>query len=92
ALLYLVTYPEIQNRISLELTQVVGKSRNPSLEDRQSLPFTQAFLSETLRHSCVVPFTIPHSTTRDVVLRGKYNFRIPRDTVVFVNLHSVQHS
>lgn len=92
AILYLITYPEIQDRIYRELQTNVGRDRNPNLEDRENLPFLQAFLSETLRHSCVVPFTIPHSTTRDVVLGGKYNLRIPRDTVVFVNLHSVQHS
>ncbi|PIK55900.1 putative cytochrome P450 1A1-like [Apostichopus japonicus] len=92
AVLYLITYPEIQERLYQELERNVGQNRNPNLDDRQNLPFTQAFLSETLRHSCVVPFTIPHATTRDVILGGKYNFRIPRDTVVFVNLHSVQHS
>ncbi|KAJ8037660.1 Cytochrome P450 1A1 [Holothuria leucospilota] len=92
ALLYLVTFPDVQKAMYDELVKVVGKDRKPSLEDRRNLPFTQAFLAETLRHSCVVPFTIPHSTTRDVVLGGKYNFYIPGDTVVFVNLHSVQHS
>lgn len=38
----------------------VGLDRSPLLSDRQNLPFLEAFILETLRHSSFLPFTIPH--------------------------------
>lgn len=39
---------------------VIGKARQPRLSDRLQLPYLEAFILETLRHSSFVPFTIPH--------------------------------
>lgn len=47
-----------------------------------------AFLYESMRFSSFVPVTIPHSTVADTTLMG---YRIPKDTVVFVNQWSVNH-
>ncbi|XP_032829723.1 cytochrome P450 1A5-like [Petromyzon marinus] len=88
SMLYLAAYPDTQERIHRELDAVVGRQRRPSLNDRRQLPFTEAFILEVLRHSSVVPFTIPHSTTRDTVLQG---FFIPKDTCIFINQWQVNH-
>ncbi|XP_078735417.1 cytochrome P450 1A1-like [Lampetra fluviatilis] len=88
SMLYLAAYPDIQQHIHQELDAVVGRQRRPSLNDRRQLPFTEAFILEVLRHSSVVPFTIPHSTTRDTVLQG---FFIPKDTCIFINQWQVNH-
>ncbi|XP_060116213.1 cytochrome P450 1A4-like [Heteronotia binoei] len=88
SLLYLVTYPEIQKKIQEEIDQTIGRERKPRLSDRSVLPYTDAFLLETFRHSSFLPFTIPHCTTRETALGGFY---IPKDTCVFVNQWQVNH-
>ncbi|XP_042660042.1 cytochrome P450 1A5 isoform X2 [Tyto alba] len=88
SLMYLVTYPNIQKKIQEELDQTIGRERRPRLSDRGTLPYTEAFILEMFRHSSFMPFTIPHSTTRDTVLNGYY---IPKDRCVFVNQWEVNH-
>ncbi|NXG10008.1 CP1A5 protein, partial [Sakesphorus luctuosus] len=88
SLLYLVTHPDIQKRIQKELDQTIGRERRPRLSDRGMLPYTEAFILEMFRHSSFLPFTIPHSTTKDTVLNGYY---IPKDRCVFINQWQVNH-
>ncbi|KAM9515453.1 cytochrome P450 1A5-like [Guaruba guarouba] len=88
SLMYLVVYPHTQKRIQRELDQIIGQERRPRLSDRSALPYTEAFILEVFRHSSFVPFTIPHSTTRDTVLNGYY---IPKDRCVFINQWQVNH-
>ncbi|NXH13891.1 CP1A5 protein, partial [Bucco capensis] len=88
SLMYLVTYPNIQKKIQDELDQTIGWERRPRLSDRSRLPYTEAFILEMFRHSSFLPFTIPHSTTRDTVLN---NYYIPKDRCVFVNQWQVNH-
>ncbi|KAI6077983.1 cytochrome P450 1A5-like protein [Aix galericulata] len=87
-LMYLVTYPDMQKRIQAELDQTIGRERRPRLSDQGTLPYTEAFILEMFRHSSFLPFTIPHSTTKDTVLNGYY---IPKGRCVFVNQWQVNH-
>ncbi|XP_054858581.1 cytochrome P450 1A5-like [Eublepharis macularius] len=87
-LTYLVVYPEMQKKIQQEIDETIGSERKPRLSDRPLLPYTEAFIQETFRHSSFIPFTIPHCTTRDTALNGYY---IPKDTCVFVNQWQVNH-
>ncbi|XP_008067317.1 cytochrome P450 1A2 [Carlito syrichta] len=88
SLMYLVTNPELQRKIQKELDKVIGRARRPRLSDRPQLPYLEAFILETFRHSSFVPFTIPHSTTRHTTLNGFY---IPKECCVFVNQWQVNH-
>ncbi|XP_069337925.1 cytochrome P450 1A2 [Eulemur rufifrons] len=88
SLMYLVTKPDIQRKIQKELDAVIGRARRPRLSDRPQLPYLEAFILETFRHSSFVPFTIPHCTTRDTTLNGFY---IPKECCVFVNQWQVNH-
>ncbi|XP_057577980.1 cytochrome P450 1A2 [Hippopotamus amphibius kiboko] len=88
SLMYLVTNPEIQRKIQKEMDTVIGRARRPQLSDRPQLPYLEAFILETFRHSSFVPFTIPHSTTRDTTLNGFY---IPKERCVFINQWQVNH-
>ncbi|CAI9157870.1 unnamed protein product [Rangifer tarandus platyrhynchus] len=88
SLLYLVTSPRAQKKIQEELDTVIGRARRPRLSDRPQLPYLEAFILETFRHSSFVPFTIPHSTTRDTSLNGFY---IPKGRCVFVNQWQINH-
>ncbi|XP_045651150.1 cytochrome P450 1A2 isoform X1 [Ursus americanus] len=88
SLMYLVTNPEIQRKIQKELDTVIGRARRPRLSDRPQLPYMEAFILEIFRHTSFVPFTIPHSTTRDTTLKGFY---IPKERCVFINQWQVNH-
>ncbi|XP_006866546.1 PREDICTED: cytochrome P450 1A1-like [Chrysochloris asiatica] len=89
SLMYLVTNPRVQRKIQEELDTVIGRARQPRLSDRLQLLYLDAFILETFRHSSFVPFTIPHSTTRDTSLNGFY---IPKGRCVFVNQWQVNHN
>ncbi|KAI4875130.1 hypothetical protein NFI96_000857 [Prochilodus magdalenae] len=87
-LLLLVKYPDMQSKLQRQIDKVVGRDRLPSMEDKTSLTYLDAFIYEAMRYTSFVPMTIPHSTTSDVVFEG---IHIPKDTVVFINQWSVNH-
>ncbi|XP_041661273.1 cytochrome P450 2K1-like [Cheilinus undulatus] len=84
-LLLMAKYPEIQDQVQEELSRVVG-SRRVQLDDRKNLPFTDAVIHETQRVGNVVPMSLPHKTTRDVLFQG---FFIKKGTTVYPLLTSV---
>nr|P00187.3 RecName: Full=Cytochrome P450 1A2; AltName: Full=CYPIA2; AltName: Full=Cholesterol 25-hydroxylase; AltName: Full=Cytochrome P450 isozyme 4; Short=Cytochrome P450 LM4; AltName: Full=Cytochrome P450-PM4; AltName: Full=Hydroperoxy icosatetraenoate dehydratase [Oryctolagus cuniculus] len=88
SLMYLVTNPRRQRKIQEELDAVVGRARQPRLSDRPQLPYLEAFILELFRHTSFVPFTIPHSTTRDTTLNG---FHIPKECCIFINQWQINH-
>ncbi|XP_066479442.1 cytochrome P450 2J2-like [Tiliqua scincoides] len=85
-LLYMALHPEIQARVHSEIDSEIGQSRQPRMEDRDSMPYTNAVVHEVQRISNVVPFGAPRMTTNDTELAG---FRIPKKTIVAANLSSV---
>uniref|UniRef100_A0A667X229 Cytochrome P450 1A n=2 Tax=Myripristis murdjan TaxID=586833 RepID=A0A667X229_9TELE len=88
SLLYLIKFPDIQDRIHKEIDEHIGAARLPRFADKPNMPFTEAFLYEVFRHASYVPFTIPHCTTTNITLNG---FFIPKDTCVFINQYQVNH-
>ena len=47
--LVLLHHPDIQSRIHNEIDDVVGRGRLPSLDDKNEMHYTQAFLLEAMR-------------------------------------------
>ncbi|KFW05744.1 Cytochrome P450 2J2 [Fulmarus glacialis] len=86
ALLYMAIYPEIQARVQAEIDAVIGQARQPALEDRSNMPYTNAVIHEVQRKSNIIPFNVPRLTVKDTVLDG---FHIPKGTVLLTNLTSV---
>ncbi|XP_067157424.1 cytochrome P450 2J2-like [Apteryx mantelli] len=86
ALLYMAKYPEIQAHVQAEIDAVVGQSRQPALEDRASMPYTNAVIHEVQRISNIIPVGAPRLTTRDTMLGG---FLVPKGTVLMLNFTSV---
>ncbi|KAF5281630.1 hypothetical protein FQR65_LT02950 [Abscondita terminalis] len=76
---YLITYPDIQNKMREEIHKVVGKCRLPNLNDRQNLPFTEAFIREVLRKQPVLPIATPRRCVKDTTLGG---YAIPKDSFI----------
>ena len=53
--LALVLFPHAQKRAQAELDVVVGRDRLPTFDDRQRLPYIEAFCKEVMRWLMVAP-------------------------------------
>ncbi|KAJ1173563.1 hypothetical protein NDU88_005394, partial [Pleurodeles waltl] len=74
-LLYMMLYPAIQIRVQEEIDQVIGRERNPTMDDRANMPYTNAVVHEIQRYSDIIPLGVPHKTSRDTDVNG---FFIPK--------------
>ncbi|XP_039986017.1 cytochrome P450 2F3-like isoform X2 [Xiphias gladius] len=79
-------FPHSEENMQQEIDTVIGQERCPYMEDRKSLPFTDAVLHEIQRLMDIVPMSIPHYTLQDISFRG---YTIPKATMVIPLLHSV---
>ncbi|CAL8334319.1 unnamed protein product [Boreogadus saida] len=86
ALSVLIKYPDIQEHMQQEIASVIGSERCPNMEDRKSLPFTDAVIHEVQRLLDIVPMNLPHYAERDISFRG---YDIPKGTMIIPMLHSV---
>ncbi|XP_065511677.1 cytochrome P450 2J4-like isoform X2 [Caloenas nicobarica] len=85
-LLFMAMYPEIQARVQAEIDTVIGQARQPALDDRSNMPYTNAVIHEVQRKGNIAPFILPRLTMKDTVVDGFY---IPKGTGVIANLTSV---
>uniref|UniRef100_A0A8D0H9Z3 Cytochrome P450 family 2 subfamily J member 2 n=1 Tax=Sphenodon punctatus TaxID=8508 RepID=A0A8D0H9Z3_SPHPU len=86
ALLHMAMHPDIQERVQAEIDTVIGQSRQPAMDDRDSMPYTNAVIHEVQRFSSIVPLNVPRMTTKDTTLAG---FCLPKGTILLTNLTSV---
>lgn len=87
-LLYMIYYPDIQEKVQAEIDAVVGSSRLPSMEDRENMPYTNAVIHEIQRLGNILPLNVAHKTSKDTVLE---NYSIPKGVMVMATLDSVLH-
>uniref|UniRef100_F6ST99 Cytochrome P450 family 2 subfamily J member 2 n=1 Tax=Ornithorhynchus anatinus TaxID=9258 RepID=F6ST99_ORNAN len=83
ALLYMALNPEIQETAQAEIDGVVGRSRPPTMDDRESMPYTCAVINEVLRMGNIIPLNVPRETGAHVTVAG---YHLPKGTVVMTNL------
>uniref|UniRef100_A0A8C1MPU0 Cytochrome P450 2K1-like n=1 Tax=Cyprinus carpio TaxID=7962 RepID=A0A8C1MPU0_CYPCA len=84
-LTFMAKYPHIQDRVQEEIDRVIG-GRQPVVEDRKKLPYTDAVIHETQRLANIVPLNLPHITNCDVTFNGYF---IKKGTTVVPLLTSV---
>lgn len=86
-LLKLSREPRIQEKIQKEIDDQIGQSP-PTMQDRDSLPYTVACIMETLRFYPLAPMGLPHKASCDSSLGG---VPIPKDTRLLYNIYAVNH-
>ncbi|XP_077137642.1 cytochrome P450 2A4-like [Ranitomeya variabilis] len=84
--LILAKYPEIQDKVHKEIDKVIGREKEPRADDRNHMPYTNAFLHEIQRYSDVIPMGIVRSTARHVNFHG---YDIPKGTDIITMLTTV---
>ncbi|XP_031233743.1 cytochrome P450 2J3-like isoform X2 [Mastomys coucha] len=72
ALLYTTTNPDVQEKVHSEIDRVLGRGRQPSTDDRDSMPYTNAVIHEVLRMGNIIPLNVPREVTADSTLAGFY--------------------
>lgn len=53
-----------------EIDTVIAQDRCPKMEDRKSLPFTDAVIHEVQRFLDLIPFSLPRYALHDISFRG----------------------
>ncbi|XP_054723382.1 cytochrome P450 2B4-like [Uloborus diversus] len=79
------SYPEEQEKVYKELIDVIGHNRQPALEDKSKLPYTNAFIYEVLRMSNIFPIFPSLECTKDTTING---YRIPKGAITLMNAYS----
>ncbi|XP_028818308.1 cytochrome P450 2J6-like [Denticeps clupeoides] len=86
ALLFLVKYPDVQEKVQAEIDSVIGQSRQPMMSDRLDMPYTDAVIHEVQRMGNIVPLNGLRVANRDTILGGHF---IPKGTSLLTILGSV---
>uniref|UniRef100_A0A8C4NRK3 Cytochrome P450, family 2, subfamily N, polypeptide 13 n=1 Tax=Dicentrarchus labrax TaxID=13489 RepID=A0A8C4NRK3_DICLA len=86
ALVFLISNPDIQDKVHAEIDQVIGQTRQPTMADRTNLPYTDAVIHETQRMGNIVPLNGFRMAAKDTTLGGYF---IPKGTLLLPNLTSV---
>ena len=75
-------YPEVLRKAHAELDTVVGPHRLPDFSDKDSLPYVNAVIKESMRWHSALPLGVPHATVADDEFRGYF---IPAGTMLIPN-------
>ncbi|XP_006879803.1 PREDICTED: cytochrome P450 2J2-like [Elephantulus edwardii] len=83
ALLYMALNPEIQEKVQAEIDKVLGQSQQPSMANRDQMPYTNAVIHEVQRMGNIVPMNLPREVAFDTTVAGYY---LPKGTTIITNL------
>lgn len=86
--LYMLNYPDVQEKVHQELMEHVGSHRVPNMQDKTKLNYLNAVIMETQRLASIVPLSLLHLCSENVTLNG---YTIPKGTYIVPNLDSVLH-
>ena len=81
--LAMVAFPEVQVKAREEIDRVVGAGRLPGFQDRDSLPYVEAVVKETLRWQPLAPLGPPHMSDEEDEYRG---YRIPKGATLMPSI------
>ena len=78
-MLYMIRYPDVQQKVQQELDSMIGRSCSPMYSDRSRLPYTEATIMEIHRCANINPMQIFHYNCEDIEVNG---MRIPANTMI----------
>ena len=85
ALTHMLTQPEVMKKAYKELCNYVGHHRLVEESDLPKLPYLHCIIKETMR---MYPALLPHESSEECTVGG---FRIPRGTLLLINLWAIQN-
>ncbi|KAJ3488150.1 hypothetical protein NLI96_g3051 [Meripilus lineatus] len=88
-ILVMIRHPEVFTHAQNEIDRVVGNDRLPDLEDRESLPYLNAVISELYRFHPPLPLGIPHALNKDDDYKG---YHIPGGSMVTPNIWAMSRN
>ncbi|XP_076807903.1 cytochrome P450 2U1-like [Clavelina lepadiformis] len=88
SLIFLLHYPEIQTKIREEIRQIVGPSGSVKISHKDDMPYTKAFIEETMRFATATPLGFQHKTNKDAEINRYF---IPKGTMVTPNIWAVHN-
>ncbi|KAF9458366.1 cytochrome P450 [Collybia nuda] len=86
--LAMAMYPGVQRKAQAEIDSIVGLNRLPDYNDRDSLPYINALVKETMRWQSVAPLATSHVCSSDDEYNG---YLIPKGTIVLGNAWTILH-
>ncbi|KAG7269511.1 hypothetical protein CRUP_014753, partial [Coryphaenoides rupestris] len=72
AIIYMINNPQVQEKVQAEIDGVVGGTRQPSMSDRASMPYTDAVIHEIQRMGNIVPLNGLRRAAKDTTLAGYF--------------------
>ncbi|GMT36806.1 hypothetical protein PFISCL1PPCAC_28103 [Pristionchus fissidentatus] len=84
----LLHHPEVQRKLHEEYDRVIGSDRLISMQDKNSLPYTTAYINELQRWANILPLNLLRKTTKEITIKG---VRIPSDTAIAPQISMVMY-
>ncbi|XP_074076379.1 cytochrome P450 2J2-like [Macrotis lagotis] len=69
--------------IQAEIDRVIGHSRQPTMADKENLPYTNAVIHEIQRMGDLLPFNVPRVARVDTTVAG---YHVSKGTILLTNL------
>ncbi|OVA01009.1 Cytochrome P450 [Macleaya cordata] len=88
AMSLLLNNPDVLKKAQTEIDAQVGRDRTVNESDLIKLPYLHAIIIETLRMYPAGPLLSPHESSEECTIGG---FRIPRGTMLLVNVWAIQN-
>ncbi|THG93719.1 hypothetical protein EW026_g7591 [Hermanssonia centrifuga] len=81
--------PDVQKKAQAELDNVLGPGKLPTFEDRESLPYVEAIILESIRWMPAVPLGVSHRVLVEDEYKG---YRIPKGSIIIPNSWAMLHN
>ncbi|KAJ7159322.1 cytochrome P450 [Mycena crocata] len=79
-------YPDVQKKAQEEVDLLLKGNRLPSVEDRPSLPYVNAVITETMRWHVSLPLSMPRVAEQDDIYNG---YLIPKGSLILPNVRGI---